>query len=383
MSDFDPNKLISNRIYGNSINEQVGQVHMTTIEENSSEIIYENVYYPLSTKYYVKALYKKVNGEIGDITIEKLANGAKVKEQRITFNDFSLQHIVTFLNFIVTCDLAPIVNKTLRVDLDSNTINSKLINTLGKIENTDKVQEMLDALISNANINKLDILKSLLNNDDATELVKNILSSEGITSADIVNIGYRRKQLKIFEEMLKNCDDEKEYQKFFEQNQWIFGFGLDYKFNQILQREFSTGSQGLGDKGDSHGDFILSDSKFAVLVELKTPNTALFGSDKYRNGCWRISTDLADVTSQMLSQKHEVSLNFDRLNQDNDNDVDLYDPKAIIVIGHTKQFNSDCKKESRWKKRTFELYRRNLRNVEIITYDELYERAKFIVENGK
>jgi hypothetical protein len=92
---------------------------------------------------------------------------------------------------------------------------------------------------------------------------------------------------------------------------------------------------------------------------------------------------LANVTSQVLAQKHEVTLNFDRLTEDIDQDISLFDPKAIVVIGHTQQFKADDKKESRWKKRTFELYRRNLRNVEIITYDELYDRAKFIVENSK
>ncbi len=31
------------------------------------------------------------------------------------------------------------------------------------------------------------------------------------------------------------------------------------------------------------------------------------------------------------------------------------------------------------KQKTFELYRRDSRNVEILTYDELYERAYYIV----
>ena len=49
MPEFDPSKLIENRIYGNGINEKIGQVHMATITEN------ENNYCPLYTKYYIKA----------------------------------------------------------------------------------------------------------------------------------------------------------------------------------------------------------------------------------------------------------------------------------------------------------------------------------------
>ena len=49
-------------------------------------------------------------------------------------------------------------------------------------------------------------------------------------------------------------------------------------------------------------------------------------------------------------------------------------PKGILVIGHTDQLDKISKRN------TFELFRRNVVNPEIITFDELYERAKFIVE---
>ena len=48
-------------------------------------------------------------------------------------------------------------------------------------------------------------------------------------------------------------------------------------------------------------------------------------------------------------------------------------PKGILVIGHTEQLNQISKRN------TFELFRRNTVNPEILTFDELYERAKFIV----
>lgn len=34
------------------------------------------------------------------------------------------------------------------------------------------------------------------------------------------------------------------------------------------------------------------------------------------------------------------------------------------------------------KYRSFELFRRNIARPEIVTFDELYERAKFIVDNA-
>ncbi len=50
-----------------------------------------------------------------------------------------------------------------------------------------------------------------------------------------------------------------------------------------------------------------------------------------------------------------------------------YEPKGILVIGHCGQL------DSLHKKAAFEVYRRNLHNPEIITYDELLARAEFLV----
>lgn len=61
-----------------------------------------------------------------------------------------------------------------------------------------------------------------------------------------------------------------------------------------------------------------------------------------------------------------------------------YNSKAFLVIGSLKFLEDDnCSaQEKKIKLKTFELFRRDSRNIEIITYDELYERAKFIVEHN-
>ena len=54
----------------------------------------------------------------------------------------------------------------------------------------------------------------------------------------------------------------------------------------------------------------------------------------------------------------------------------------FLIIGSEKQFAGE-QKEQQIKAKTFELYRRDSRNIEIITYDELFERAKFIVSHSQ
>jgi len=85
--------------------------------------------------------------------------------------------------------------------------------------------------------------KSLVagNEELFTEVIRN-----SITKKDIVAIGYRKKQLEVFRKLLedeeyfssakeaKGCTDEGLWQKFFEKNSWIFGYGLDYIYSSGL-----------------------------------------------------------------------------------------------------------------------------------------------------
>jgi hypothetical protein len=48
-------------------------------------------------------------------------------------------------------------------------------------------------------------------------------------------------------------------------------------------------------------------------------------------------------------------------------------PRSILVIGNTGELDDFDKRNA------FELLRCNLRNPDIVTFDELYERAKYIV----
>ena len=52
-------------------------------------------------------------------------------------------------------------------------------------------------------------------------------------------------------------------------------------------------------------------------------------------------------------------------------------PKSFLVVGSLKEFTA-AKGVNEARHRSFELFRPNL-NPEIITFDELYERARFIV----
>lgn len=236
---------------------------------------------------------------------------------------------------------------------------------------------------------------------DNQELFAELLKSE-VTTEDLVAVGYRKKQLEIFEKLLndhsyfkaikerKNCTDEKLWQKFFEKNPWIFGYGLGYiflsglddkKLEQVVQ----------GHSVSSHGKRVdaLMKTKGIIsnlcFVEIKTQMTDLLESKPYRSGCWSPSKELSGAVAQVqgtvasaienLSSK--INLEDEYGNQTGE-EVFNYQPKSYLVIGSMSEFINDHG-VNKDKLRSFELYRKNTVNPEVITFDELYERAKFIV----
>ena len=63
-------------------------------------------------------------------------------------------------------------------------------------------------------------------------------------------------------------------------------------------------------------------------------------------------------------------------------DIFNFQPRAFIVIGSLSEFMSEHG-VNQDKLRSFELYRTSITGIDILTFDELHERTKFIVETAK
>lgn len=240
-------------------------------------------------------------------------------------------------------------------------------------------------------------LKTLLIQPDGQRIVEELVKSGLITSHDIVNLGYRKQQLSVFEKLLRSSgaveeyarengvrldQPEKAWQHFFKRNEWIFGFGLDYRFLGILQDEAEVGVPDISGSNSPTTDFLAATKHFTMLVELKLPGTTLFSSRRNRSGTWKLSTDLYDAVSQILEQKAswQVRSAINAVTRDgNIIDQRTVDPKALLIIGSDTAFQAENVRDQQLKLRTFELFRRDTRNIDVVTYTELFERASFIV----
>jgi len=242
-------------------------------------------------------------------------------------------------------------------------------------------------------------IKKIFSENPDINLIEQVLSNN-VTDKDIVALGYRKDQLNIFrklleenylpeykKEIIKNTQikDELAWQYFFNKNPWIFGYGLDYRFMGILQKEFSASGTEANGSGQVNGDFLIGDKKFTIFVELKKPDTPLFKNSTTRSGAWKLSTELMEAKSQILEQKAsgQIKIEKETIHDSSGNEIKQksYDSKVVLILGNWDQIKNDVDLVKQTKIKTFELFRRDSRNVEIITFDELLERAKFIVEH--
>lgn len=184
-----------------------------------------------------------------------------------------------------------------------------------------------------------------------------------------------------FEKLLEEEYDEKSWQKFFSNNDWIFGYGLSYIFTSILNREVYLGGKDINNTGGSVCDFMATsegDAKFNVLIEIKKPDTPLLAKED-RNNSYPISQDLAKAISQIQCYCQTWGENSTRevTSYEVRHQITHNTPKGIVLIGNTRTLQDE------YQKRSFELFREGLRNIEIITYDELLARARFMVKTDK
>ncbi|QXP74705.1 DUF4263 domain-containing protein [Tenacibaculum sp. AHE15PA] len=330
-------------------------------------------------KYQVSAIvYSIKDTNLLEFTLQKFTENQEtgiskpIQETAFSFSQDEFTELLKFLSDLKFLDFS---NKDRFVIEEGTLPNRKILLNLTKPD-TSKI------LVDKDLAELVDKLSDL--DKDKRESVLETLRNNVLTKQDLNILSGRKDGLEIFKELFKKNITEPEWQIFFKQNSWIFGYGLDYRFLSILQREASVSSTDLDGKNEVKLDYLLGDKNFTIIVELKRPDTPLFEKDKNRSESWKLSKDLTYAVSQILSQKAEWEIKAQTEQFDeNGNKIeqDTVDPKTILIIGNTNQFSGSTKTDL-IKKKTFELYRRNSRNIEIITYDELLERAQFIVNDG-
>ncbi|ASW84754.1 Shedu immune nuclease family protein [Mycobacterium intracellulare] len=138
-----------------------------------------------------------------------------------------------------------------------------------------------------------------------------------------------------------------------------------------------TGKAYLGGKkidntGGQVVDFLLEHSigGNAALLEIKRPGTALLMKTAYRGDeIYAASSELTGAVSQILNYRDTI------MTGRSTSPIEVFVPSCVVLAGNYKD-----ELDSPGKRRSFELYRSSLNGVSIITYDELFDRLKKILD---
>lgn len=240
---------------------------------------------------------------------------------------------------------------------------------------------------------------------DNEELFLDIAQNENL-KRDLVALGYRRKQLERFKCLLfdrdffeteKSREDktpEAVWQSFFETNKWIFGYGLSYLFLSGLDgRKLEQVTSGYDISGSGKRTDALMKTQALIsslcFVEIKRHDTILLADNQYRPKTWPPSKELSGGVAQLQITVQTALENLGQAIHPSDSSGDptgehLFniEPRSFLVVGSLSQFSTEHGINEP-KYRSFELYRRNVKRPKIITFDELFYRAQYIVDHNK
>ncbi|MBK9132042.1 MAG: DUF4263 domain-containing protein [Gammaproteobacteria bacterium] len=144
----------------------------------------------------------------------------------------------------------------------------------------------------------------------------------------------------------------------------------------VIKSKAYMGGKNATNEGGRVVDFLIRNdiTKAVGLVEIKTPSTKLLGPI-YRNGIYNISSELSGAVLQVLNYRDSLSHERATLLSGELAECGAFDPKCVVIIGHAKKELTDADMV-----RSFELFRNQLADVEVITYDELFDRTKRLVD---
>lgn len=77
---------------------------------------------------------------------------------------------------------------------------------------------------------------------------------------------------------------------------------------------------------------------------------------------------------QALNYKDSLQKNYYALKQESDKTLQVFNPKCMVIIGKTVNGLNEEQKAS------FELYRNDSRQVEVVTFDELFQKVQMLAD---
>lgn len=186
----------------------------------------------------------------------------------------------------------------------------------------------------------------------------------GIARAKAVNL---REQLR---SMMRQVRNENAWQGFMQRNPFILSLVFGRPIVKVGDQA-SVGGRTITGGGHKIADFLVRNSltNNAALVEIKTPRAKLLNKTPYRNNVYAPAAELVGAINQVLDQKSKFEQEIAGIRDRNRSlDLEAHHVHACVLAG-TMPTDED-------HVRCFELFRHNLKDVMVVTYDELERKVE-------
>lgn len=189
-----------------------------------------------------------------------------------------------------------------------------------------------------------------------------------------LNVENLKRVKKEIELNLENDDEVKYWQPFFKNNAWILSQIFNAPF-MIMKDCNYVGGKSLNNKHGKVTDFIYQNkiSKNISLIEIKNPSVPLTQKTGYRADIYSASQDLSGAIAQLLIQKDELYKEYANLRLHTDSNFEALNIRCVLLVGNYSKL-------SKYEKKCFEIYRNELRSIEIICFDELLAKINLMLD---
>jgi hypothetical protein len=209
---------------------------------------------------------------------------------------------------------------------------------------------------------------------------------------DVIALQHRRQVVETMRTWLEDAGGpERAWQRLLEANPWVLGIGLggqlltSWDKDKLEKVVVGSDIKTVGKRVDAllRTNGIVRSLAFA---EIKHHRTHLL-AEEYRSGAWRPSNELSGAVVQVQQTVRLAVRDLGEYIEDLAEDGSrtgtgtfIVRPRSFLIVGSLTQLLGNSGGPIDDKVHSFELFRRNLHEPEIITFDELFARAEWHVK---
>ena len=175
-----------------------------------------------------------------------------------------------------------------------------------------------------------------------------------------------------YKDKLAQDQHETRWQAFFEANTFILSMAFAVPTIFVKETPYVHGKRVTG-QGGRYSDFLMrgQGTGNVALIEIKAPGTKVFVP--YRTEQQAPSPDLTGAITQVLGQRRRLTTGWANLKLEDDGTLEgaeAYSPQAVVLIGTLPASKPD--------REAFEAFRNVLKDVTVLTFDELLARLEYL-----